>query len=79
MNLKFMITRKVKYGEIEDAQGDNDVALKLMHEFAVNEKGEPFTDDEWKAIYRDFDYPDELRTHFIEFQTALINPTKGAH
>jgi hypothetical protein len=77
--MNFRYTRKIKYGELQDALLDNDAAIKLMGEFVVDEAGVPLTPEAWREVYRNFDFPDDFRAAFTQFQQDLVSPTKGAH
>ena len=76
--MKFLISEKIKYGKIMDASLDNSVALDLMGKFALCERGDYFTPEEWTAFIRELDFPDDILSMWMEFQQALLPPTRGA-
>jgi hypothetical protein len=77
--MRFLIDGTVKYGEVRKAAVDNDVALALMGRFAVDDAGAHYSPEAWETACDDLDFPEGIQDLWIEFQQALLPPTKGAH
>jgi hypothetical protein len=77
--MKFNVDGPIKYKQVKVAQTDNDAALDLMGKFAVDEAGAHFTPEVWEEVIGELDFPAGILSMWMEFQQALLPPTRGAH